>query len=51
LRVKAAAASPFGLLEELPLDVAGVAEGNSRRARRVVMQIRGNHILVLVPWF
>lgn len=35
---------PSGLLEELPLDVVRVAEGNNRRAQRVVMQIRSDTI-------
>ena len=35
---------PSGLLEELPLDVVRVAEGNNRRAQRVVMRIRSDTI-------
>lgn len=37
--------SPFSeLLEELPLDVVGVAEGDNRRAQRVAMQIRSDTV-------
>jgi len=32
------------VLEELPLDVVGIAEGENRRAQRIVMQIRGDTV-------
>ena len=34
----------MGKVEELPPDVVGVAEGDNRRAQRIVMQVRGDTI-------